>query len=551
MSTTAVSFRKGNTQENEEFAGVAGEIVADLGTGQSSDENATIILHTGDSVLGGVRMARKDCKNLEWSDAKLSELSGTTVREGFVWNDLGNLSQNAPVNQEEVSGYLQNNFNLTSTDGKNLDTYYITGEYNNWTGGGTRVATIKLNNIDDDGRNIIKNVSYDNWKVVVDTEFLTSAYSSTGKTGGPLAYKDMSNVNTLSLAGTGPTATGKTAQGTALAYNDLSNVDNPIIVNKVNSAYPTYKLSSYEEVSNKTDEINSNNQASYLYYPTINAVVTHVKSETDKKANRELDNINSWDVASRKEQSYIYEVEHISGNATGFNLSNVITDNAQWYNSEMTGHHLIIIPQSIDSYGVMTATIQTPSNGYFKNSPEYDNNPSGTQLTDFYYNYGSEVLQFRLKSRKVVPGKLMLADFDNSDMESYNRSYIGYVRYDLQRNVSDDTQIDKISNLEGHLFDNNTKTFSNFGAKTTNNNGVVAILSSNHYSGTIDSPTTDKYSSIVVSKESAYLNKNIADETVEALDTNHELLNRSEIVTYVGNEIASAIQQVISTAVVF
>ena len=64
MSTTAVSFRKGNTEENNSFAGVAGEIVADLGANSQDTSNATIVLHTGNGAAGGIRMAREDLNNI-------------------------------------------------------------------------------------------------------------------------------------------------------------------------------------------------------------------------------------------------------------------------------------------------------------------------------------------------------------------------------------------------------------------------------------------------------------------------------------------------------
>ena len=577
MSTTAVSFRKGNHQENIEFAGVTGEIVADIGSGSHDDPNATIVLHTGDGYtdpdlgVSGVRMAREDLKNIKWDDAYRSELTGTRVEQGFLLNDLSNISRNVESGQvtDEVSEILQENFNLAASDGNNLSTKYIIdknyyyGKHGSDGSDGKPVATVDLDNITtiggNSGKSKIEEISYDYWKAVVDTDYLTSSYAQIGptglKTGGPLAYKDMSNVSTLSLAGTGPTATGKTAQGTALAYNDLSNVDYSYIIEKVNNAYDPQNsetiLSDYEEKLNKQVDIWRDNIKIDLggkgntYYPTLHAVSSYVDLNIENCANRNLDNVTSWSVAARKEISYTYEVKHTKGDATAYNISQYGPIQTDIINTEMAGGYLIIQPQSIDNHGVMTATIVTPSKGYFSNplSPS----PQNTH----YEGHGMD-LYFDIISKETVPGNLMLSDFSNSEIKAYDNSnnltYKGVVKYEIE--TADAGRITKVNSVNGQLYD--TETIARFGAKYKSGTGAVSTIESYHYTGgDIENPVINKYSSIVVSNESAYLNKNIANENAETLDSNHELLNRSEIVTYVGNQIDSAIQQVISTAVVF
>ena len=63
IDTTAVALRRGTTAQNDEFVGVQGEVVVDLGEevdGVSGvDNNVTLRVHNG-ITPGGIKMCRQD-----------------------------------------------------------------------------------------------------------------------------------------------------------------------------------------------------------------------------------------------------------------------------------------------------------------------------------------------------------------------------------------------------------------------------------------------------------------------------------------------------------
>jgi hypothetical protein len=233
MSTTAVSFRKGTTEENDSFAGVAGEIVADLGANEQVTENATIVLHTGNGLAGGIRMARADLNNITNESisnlANFRQESGQGTYYGLLRRNMSNYISN-DVNASNVENLLKSDYHIASQDGHDLDTSaYIAGIDGNTgpverTAGGKYLLNRDLSNLHADGENTVRKLSYKYWLNNVNTSFLAEGgYTYDGQTytpqGSLLAYADMHNVNTENLATSGAGHTGKN-----LAYSDLTNV---------------------------------------------------------------------------------------------------------------------------------------------------------------------------------------------------------------------------------------------------------------------------------------------------------------------------------------
>jgi len=534
MATTAISFRRGNTEENELFAGVPGEIVADLGKGEVGDNNATIILHTGNGLQGGIRMARNDFKNVDY--VGINYLAGYTDEDGhkaLMFNDLSNINT---VNQSQDQKYaiettLKTTYNIASTDGSNLDTRKLCGNNGNDGDSGPTtagdgwplLAKRTLGNISSDGENKIRTLSLTYWNSNADTYYLAEGYTQGSKIGTALAYADTSNLNTALLAEGRDTNPNR--PGDNLAYADFHNVDSLTITAAIHTAYTNnIILQDYEIIENKTQSIDAFDQHNGTLYPSNTALITYVSNYSTQFATKELDNITIWDAASAKEDYYKYLVSISDGGANYQVDEQIATDIVH-----PDGGVITIIVTRVDSNGAILEANIISSKIYGSASIP---NTTYTDLT--------KGAIFIVRSNTVISGNLMSADLDNSEIKNVSGTNTASLNYD--RTYDNNTgELLSIEEVNGRLFDTSTSSTGCFTAtRTITDGGVLSKLETNTYH--IDSVTGeviyDTTSSLAISKTKAYLNKN---ETIEAFNQDHELLNRSEIDIWKQSKPATAV----------
>lgn len=154
----AVSFRKGTRDQHRDFRGVEGEVTVDLIT-------PTLWVSTGDPDVPGTPLAREDMQNVD-----TVHLATGRDTKNLLYVDLSN------------------------------------------------IMTIDENSVD-----LVKNAllqlgyAYSDMSNIDTVNLATTGH---GHSGGNLAYADMSNTNTNTLAA----GTNQQASGDGLAYGDLKNI---------------------------------------------------------------------------------------------------------------------------------------------------------------------------------------------------------------------------------------------------------------------------------------------------------------------------------------
>lgn len=520
MATTAVSSRRGNTEENKAFAGVPGEIVADLGANETGDSSATIILHTGNGIQGGIRMARQDFANVTYTGINnLANYSDTDGHKALMFKDLSNLQH--LENQDQrivVEDILKTDYNIASTDGSNLNTKKLAGNngqdgnYGPTTAGPDNwplLAKRTLGNISEDGENKIRTLSLNYWNSNADTYYFAEGYNQGSRVGTKLAYANTTNINTADLA-EGRETLGR--PGKSLAYADFSNVEGATISASIHAAYlNNIFLQDYEVVENKSTIIDEFDENDGILYPTNTAVITYVGNYTTKFATTTLDNVTNWDAAAAKENYYKYLVSVSSGGA-GYSVDEQIATDI----AHPDGGVITLIVTKVGTNGVILSADVLSSrlygSGFIATETWTDDNKGGI---------------FIVRSQTVQAGNLMQSDLDNSDIENYDGSTFGSIKY--ERTVDAQTgDILSLDEVNGTLFDKSTMSDGKFSAqRTITDGGVLSKLETNTFHiDANDEIVYDTTTSIAVSKTKAYLNKN---EVTEAFNQDHELLNRKEI----------------------
>lgn len=529
MTTTAVSFRKGNTEENNNFAGVAGEIVADLGANEQVTENATIVLHTGNGTAGGIRMARQDLNNITVESisnlANFRQDSGQGTYYGLLRRNLSNYITN-DVNATTVENALKSDYHIASQDGHDLDTStYIAGETSWGNGGpvsrsfstGKYLMNRDLSNIHSTGENAIRKLSYQYWLSNVDTQFLAEGFPDPYSTTDPrpiirpqgslLAYANMSNVDTGVLAGDSGTHIGND-----LAYKDLANVNYSNIINKIDTAYGEgTKLTGYEDTANRTSTIDplAPEQELTTKYPTAQAVINYSSSLTDGCANVHLDNIESWQIASEKQDLWKIKID-IADAGSGYTLPCTIRTNV----AHPDGGTINIVVTRIDENGGILSA--RPENGQ-----EYTHGVIASQYindNDPDWRLGAI---FSLTTVNVNAGKLMRANLSNSDIENSTGTQIASVKYEFTENSG---AIETVDSVFMDLTDTSNQAYPTAGSISVNRE--LTGTESKLLVQDITTPSSITSSSITVTKNNAYLNKIAA---TEVHDADHQLLNRGEM----------------------
>lgn len=289
VETTAVALRRGSTTANEQFVGVQGELVADLGSnmsaGEGTDINTTIRLHNG-ITPGGIPMARADFGNI--TTQALAENRQRIEDKNLAYADLSNLEKNS--NPEKiVSVFTEYGFAKKAEVDTALDTYAKKDMSNVDT---TPLATSKGD----------KNLAYSNTSNI-NTANLTDINIHNGTDGNkPLAYADLSNVDVASVTGD-------------FAKIDFSNVEQTTW----NNVVTTQNL---EQITNKDDEIVETDLTDG-HYPETKAVVEYVttKMATVEGMTTSLNNATSWSAlyaASGQRYVYASTPNYITNAGAGF-----------------------------------------------------------------------------------------------------------------------------------------------------------------------------------------------------------------------------------------
>ena len=621
--TTAVGFRRGDTNDNNSFAGVTGEIVADLGNGGNIDDGkATVVLHRGDGIAGGIRMAREDLANL--TDQSLYNLAtyqstqpGVTA---IMFNDLRNL-QHCEYQQYRTSTehWLKFDYNIASKDGHDLSTTIITNpEYSvdGVPGGGPVVANASITNLDGVGTGNVRDLAFVYWLNNVNTDFLAGddsyRYASTNTYdpsmsqwqlhGTPLARTNMNNINTSVLANGRSNVDGDKN----LAYADLQNVGYSTIVSYLDSAYSVgnVKLQNYEWIDRKKTSIDEYSSTQEIDYPSVKALISYSELIGRQYTNIKLDNVDNWKIATEPNNLNKLFVT-IDDGGSNYAVSSTISTNIG-HPDDPNG--VVILITKVDNTGkILEATV--PDSQLYASSPIVTVQPYQDPV-------GGAIVT--VTTQRVNSGKLLKIDLTNSDIKNTTDTQKASIKYEFEETshgsgiiTNINSVMQQMSNSSTHSsgaisLNNNVSEIEAKMASATSGNKAVATQTSGTsltdvsvalstfetqesiagnyiftYDGTdwslasstvniadygitfTGTPVADdaitvvytvetplNVSSITVTKTSAYLNKNepLANES---LDYNHELLNRSEIVSYVGGEIQQAIQTVISTAVVF
>lgn len=266
----AVSFRKGSNDDHQQFTGgVKGEVTYDT-------THKSLWTHDGDSTIG-VELARAD---FEYS--KVHNLGTEFGNDNLAFANLSNL---VPITNtavvENALAPLQYT-NKTYVDNQ-INTRLNTEMSNITTTGVTNLNTLVEQNF------VNKNLSNFNTSIAGGT---TSGLPSGSK---PLAYTDMSNVNTSALA----TSSGHSGQN--LAYNDLSNITTIASSSDVRTA----------GIQTTDQLVDVNSASSITEYPTALSVKTRLDNIIS------LPQMNPVESKSQVYASYSYEYQYTAQVVSG------------------------------------------------------------------------------------------------------------------------------------------------------------------------------------------------------------------------------------------
>lgn len=164
---TAVSYRRGTRQENDDYTGVPGEITVNL-------TDATLRVHTGDEVPGGYELAKQDL-----STTDPSVLAYNRNGNELLYADFRNIID---TKSDRAYNIFTSTYNLAGANGENLNTTYLTTK--NDDPKGPQLARADAGNI------------HSRYFADANPEDPTIRAFGEGK---PLAYADLSNVSINTL----------------------------------------------------------------------------------------------------------------------------------------------------------------------------------------------------------------------------------------------------------------------------------------------------------------------------------------------------------------
>ena len=358
VETTVVALRRGNTTANEQFVGVQGELVVDLGsTGEGTDVNTTLRLHNG-ITPGGIPMARADFGNI--TTQALAENRDRIEDKNLAYADLSNLEKNNNPEQI-VNVFTEYGFAKKAEVDTELETYAKKDMSNVDT---TPLATNKGD----------KNLAYSNTSNI-NTANLTDINIHNGVDGNkPLAYADLSNVDLTPITGN-------------FANLDFSNVEQTTWDNIVTTQ-------SLEQTTNKDDEI-TETELTDGHYPETKAVVEYVATKLSAAAGMttSLNNATSWD-ALYASSGQIYDFDssstYIGSGGSGFTEGNIYPTNASltedWSVFGVMFHNIDTDYSFAPSFEYGMDDLSSYSPGKICND-KYTVNFTSTQVAENLYKY--------------------------------------------------------------------------------------------------------------------------------------------------------------------
>lgn len=305
--TTAIALRRGNTQDNLSFTGVAGELVADMGeTGDGTDINTTLRLHNG-VMAGGIPMARSDFLNC--TTAALAKNRAIVGDKNLAYADLSNFETLSDSTAIERIVNALDTYGL-STD-EELEAMAITK------------ANVTMSNIDTkvlaeaesgaSGTHTGKNLAYYDMSNVNTKYLATTVTRSSDPADLPLAYYNQQNVDTTNLT-KDVNARPNTMSGPVIAKKDLSNVENSTFNDIFYGNTRNFKLeTTHNKLNVLTDETSSNDT-----YASAGAITNYVQDKCNaiEFLEQDFSNTENWKNLTQDE-NITSDIEFISELQTG------------------------------------------------------------------------------------------------------------------------------------------------------------------------------------------------------------------------------------------
>lgn len=392
VETTAVSLRKGNTSECDNFTGVLGELVMCTGdSGEGTDINTGLRLHNG-ITQGGIVIANASMTNVNTKAlARNRHLVGD---KNLAYADLSNLETLYDTTAIATVLTTLHSYGLaTVTQIEQLDSLKANRTMDN-----VLSSTLAEGRTEDaEGKN--GNLAYANMRNV-NTKYLANSSYRTGLDDDKaLSYADVSNVNTTNLtlpSGTRPT----TMQGPMIARADLSNVDDSVINNRISDLNVEYK-------TNKDTYINSKSTDLMTHYPTVGAVIDYVSDEIEKLdfLDPYFKNAKSWEALYTNELADIHfddDISLLTTQGTNFTVKQqAFADSISKQVSTLAPTNLSstgifdAIPLQIAIYALDSGDEEDPTKlqpAVFRLYPEYGTTNVTEQTITFVTEAGSELI---------------------------------------------------------------------------------------------------------------------------------------------------------------
>jgi hypothetical protein len=336
VETTAVALRRGTREQNEIFVGIEGELVGDLGTPSEDGTvgvavDATLRFHNG-ITPGGIPMARADLQNT--TTENLAENRDLVGDKNLAYADLTNIEVTTnDAHQKKIISIL-------SSYGVAADTQIQDLEQNKANVNMSNVDTESLATGEDQfGKHLGKNLAYANG-----SNMINSGLADPNLHTDPLAYANLSNVDTTYLTYDTDARTGLNVTGPSIANADGTNIDTKGLASQTREAtdYKYGKPLLYYDLSNiNEDALNTILQTGDLnvehttnkdevidrqfvvngHYPSTNAVIKYIDSEVNVlSANNCLTNIEDWSALfyGTNDEILHYYGEIYSNETTGF-----------------------------------------------------------------------------------------------------------------------------------------------------------------------------------------------------------------------------------------
>lgn len=519
MTAKAISFRRGNTLENDEYVGVVGEITVDLGssidpeTGNAKEDDgmATLRVHIDEETKGGIALARADFRNC--NPANL-----TSGNEGLAFANLSNIKYSPATDIDEVKEVL-GQYGIAHSDAGNLDTATLSPNSDNIPGNLIRPALARrdLSNVNIEKiaeENGDKNLAYANMSNVNTSNLADDSGKAEGK---KLAYKDFSNITTAAID-----KIKTSINYNDLVHKDLNGIEPNTIVGKINEA--TDSIIGYEQTSNRESVIDANSPSSFKY-PTSYAVANYVQQQNDSNnVKKDLSNVTSWGGASLpNEHAYMYNAT-ITNTGSNYSVDDTIYTTFK-YNEQQT-LTLEIKVESVDGSGRITKYSIDPVFGY-----------QSTDSGNGFYTYtDAKGASFTISSSPIEGGGMALSDLSNvTEIHGDNLS-IGYIGYNLEGNNLNATvqslnkvQVNKVPQEgvpEEEWEEVETVTDISMTSSELDASGnLVSKIG-------VENVASNKGSGIIITQAGAYVNHNEST----AMDDAHLIVKKQDLTSHTSNK---------------